>query len=425
MKIKATYLVVAFLVAACAFVAGAWYGFRGPATVTIVGAAGARETVDGNDPTHPAHAADAPAVESTASVRTMQVATDKQQLMGVQVKPVEKAVATHSLRLFGRVAPDETRIYKIDAGIDGVIREVSAVTTGSRVTKNQWLATYFSLESRLPAQAYLSALDVIDRAERVSEGPAQLKLADTSSQLSVERMKNVGMSPSQIEEVRRTREVPLTVTVVAPAEGFVLTRNVAPGQRFEKGAEWYRIADLSRVWILADVFQDDAQYVRRGVRATVSLPNQGTTLAATVTEVLPQFDAATRTLKVRLVADNPGYLLRPDMFVDVRVSVNVPATIAVPVDAIIDSGLTKVVFVDRGSGVFESRQVETGWRSGDRVEIVRGLTPGERIVTSATFLIDSESRLRPVMAASGDSSKTVGAHAGHGPAADPHAGHHH
>jgi YHS domain-containing protein len=134
------------------------------------------------------------------------------------------------------------------------------------------------------------------------------------------------------------------------------------------------------------------------VRARVSLPNQNKTLAARVSEVLPQFDPATRTLKVRLEADNPGYLLRPDMFVDVELPISFPPTIAVPVDAVLDSGPKKTVFVERGEGFFEPREVETGWRFEDRVQIVKGLATGERIVIAGNFLIGSESRLKEAAA---------------------------
>jgi YHS domain-containing protein len=185
---------------------------------------------------------------------------------------------------------------------------------------------------------------------------------------------------------------------MAPVDGFVLARNVSPGLKFDRGAEWYRIADLGQVWILADVFENEAQYLHPGVRARVSLPNQSKTFLARVSEVLPQFDAATRTLKVRLEAGNPGYLLRPDMFVDVELPISFPPTIAVPVDAVLDSGPKKTVFVERGEGFFEPREVETGWRFGDRVQIVKGLAAGERIVVAGNFLIGSESRLKEAAA---------------------------
>ena len=128
---------------------------------------------------------------------------------------------------------------------------------------------------------------------------------------------------------------------------------------------------------------------------------------ARVSKILPQFDACSRTLKVRLEADNDDYALRPDMFVDVECPVTLPPAITVPIDALLDSGLRKTVFVDRGNGLFEPRQVETGWRFGDRVEIVKGLKPGERIVVSGNFLLDSESRMRtevPKAAAAGQTA---------------------
>jgi Cu(I)/Ag(I) efflux system membrane fusion protein len=201
------------------------------------------------------------------------------------------------------------------------------------------------------------------------------------------------MTEHQLDEIRRTRQSPETVEIRAPEAGFILVRNLTLGQRFERGTELYRIADLSKVWILADVFEYEAQYLEVGKSVQGSLPNQKKTFQAKVSNVLPQFDEATRTLKVRLEADNPNYALRPNMFVDIELPVSLPPAVTVPADAVLDSGLKKTVFIDKGSGLFEPREVETGWRLGNRVEITRGLEPGERIVISGTFLIDSESRM--------------------------------
>ena len=422
---KATRTTLLLLVVAGVFLAGAWYSQRGAVSAAT---AGARKVLYYVDPMHPAYKSDKPGIAPDCGMElvpiyedanmggaasgasgppgTVSISPEQQQLLGVRVSPVEKIAGTHTLRLLGRVAADETRVYKLVAGLEGSMREVSPVTTGSRVEKDQWLATYFSLDSRIPVQAYLSALDVLDRAARVGEAPVQVKAADFGSQLSIERLKNLGMSTSQIEEIRRTREIPLTVKIHAPANGFVLARNVSPGQNFEKGAEWYRIADLSRVWVLADVFVNEAHYLRPGVQAQVTLAEQRQTFPAKISEVLPQFDANSRTLKVRLEVDNPGFILRPDMFVDVQLPISLPPTITVSADAVLDSGVKKTVFVDRGEGIFEPRSVETGWRLGDRIEIVEGLKPGERIVVAGTFLLDSESRMRLAAAGtSGASSK--------------------
>src|SRR5262249_47451362 len=160
----------------------------------------------------------------------------------------------------------------------------------------------------------------------------------------------------------------------SPANGLVLSRNVSPGQKFDRGAEWYRIADVSRVWILADLFPEDAKYLRPGQQARVTLRGGGV-YSARVSEVLPQFDPNTRTLKVRLETDNPGYALRPDMFADVDLKIDMGTGIVVSADAVIDSGAHKTVFVEVANGTFEPRQVETGWRSGDKVQIVKGLEP--------------------------------------------------
>ena len=207
------------------------------------------------------------------------------------------------------------------------------------------------------------------------------------------------MSPYQVAEMERTRKIPEVVEIRAPIAGFILYRNVSPGLRFDRGTEFFRIADLSRVWIQADIFETEAAYFKPGMRVKMELPYQKRTLYGEISPVLPQFDPATRTLKVRLEADNPGYVMRPDMFVNVELPVSGPPAIIVPVDAVLDSGLKKTVFVDKGNGFFEPRQVETGRSLGERVEIARGLMPGEKIVVSGNFLIDSEARMQ--QAASG------------------------
>jgi membrane fusion protein, copper/silver efflux system len=332
---------------------------------------------------------------SAAPPGAVMVSPLKQQLIGVRVSAVEQKAATTQLRLYGRVAPEETRVYTLNVGIDGFIRQISNVTTGSHVRKDEWLATFSAPEARLPIQGYLVALDVLDRETKGGAGGAALDSATSSVQQAVDRLLTLGMSSVQIEEVARSRQVPANIRVTAPEEGFVLARHVSVGQKFERGDELYRIADLRRVWILADVFGRDAESIRPGMEAAVSLPGRGRTLRGRISaDVLPQFDQASQSLKVRLEVENPDYLLRPDMFVDVGLPISFPAAIAVPIEAVVDSGVKKTVFVERSEGVFEPRHVETGWRSGGVVEIAKGLSAGERIAVSGTFLLDAESRIR-------------------------------
>ena len=325
--------------------------------------------------------------------RSMRIGRDAQRLVGVRVETVARAPHAETLRLYGRVAADETRVYRVIAGIDGYVREISSVTTGTQVEKGEWLATVAVPDARTAIQSYLVAVDARDQGTlRPADVPGTL---DDGLQQASDRLQALGMSRGQIDEIRRTRVVPSSIRLVAPAAGFVVARNLADAAKITTGEELFRIADLRRVWILADVPGAEADRLRPGATAEISVPGRGTTIHATVSgSVPPQFDAPSQTARIRLEADNPHAILRPGMFVDASIAAAFPATIAVPVDAVVDTGLTKRVFVERADGTFEPRAVETGWRFGDRVEIVRGLAPGDRIVVSGTFLIDSESRMR-------------------------------
>jgi Cu(I)/Ag(I) efflux system membrane fusion protein len=244
--------------------------------------------------------------ETRRPTGAVNVSAENRQRIGVTVSTVEKKSGTHALRLFGRVAADETKIYRLVAGMDGITRKISGVTTGSLVTKDQWLATFSAPELRAPLQGYLISLDVIDRQkEGGAQAPSQIKAAEESSRQALDRLLNMGISPAQVEEIRHTRETPTDLVITAPAAGMVVARTLSVGQRFDKGTEWFRIADLSRVWILADVFEQDARYIRPGQTARVTLAAGGAAMSARVSDILPQFDPGSRTYKVRLEMDNP------------------------------------------------------------------------------------------------------------------------
>jgi len=417
---KASTILLSSVLVAAGFGAGRWV--PGPAAPGP--GAGARRVLHYVDPMHPAYRSDKPGIAPDCGMQlepvyadggpatgaggasrpagTVTLGSELRQLQGVRIGLVERAPSTQLLRLFGRVVPDETRVYMINAGLEGSIRELSAATAGSFVKKNQWLGAFFSADIRTPLQSYITALDVQDQDpfQRAQNGVqvAAGTNANRSAQFSVERLKGMGMSARQIEEMRKKRDIPLTVDIYSPVDGLVLARNVTLGQKYDRGAEWFRVANLDKVWILADLLEGDAALVRPGATARVTVPGQAAAFTAVVSRVPPQFDPASRTMKVRLEVDNPGAALRPDMFVDVSLTVERPAATTIPVDALVDSGLRKTVFVERGEGTFEPRAVETGWRSGGRVEILSGLAPGDRIVVSGTFLVDSESQLKAAAA---------------------------
>jgi len=329
----------------------------------------------------------------------------RQQLFGIRVASVEKTSGTGKLRVLGRVVPEDTRVFKVDSGMNGFVRATFNDSVGELVQKNQKLATYYGSESLSVESGFLAATAGVnptnnkDGNRTLAYPGAVSKQGFSSVQGYSDRLRNLGMSDVQIEQMSQNRQLPESIDILSPVDGFIIARNISPGQHFDRSVEFYRIADLSKVWIVADVYGSEAQNLRPGTIARVTLADQGKTFAARVSSVLPQVDPMTRSLKLRLEADNPGLALRPDMFVDVELYASVPSGLTVPVDAVIDSGREQRVFVERSAGVFEPREVQVGWRSGDRVQILHGLTEGERVVSAGTFLVDSESRLKSVQAA--------------------------
>ncbi len=343
------------------------------------------------------HAA-APALPDGA----VQVSPERQQAIGVRVGVVSRVAGTRLLRTSGRVAPDENRTYPIVAAVSGWIREVESITTGDAVKQDQVLASFFAPEAEFKhaQQSYYTGIEAFYRMavtqpqpQSRSQSHASVRAAEAIDRMADE-LRTMGVSNAQLREMGRRRELVHDIRVESPVDGFVLKRSVSPGLRFDRGFEFYRIADLDRVWILADVYRDQLPFIRRGASARITTAEESRALAATVSPSEPIFDEATLTLKVRLEAANPRWALKPGMFVDVEFPVDFPPTLVVPADAIVDSGLRKTVFVDRGDGYFEPRLVETGRRLGDDVEVTEGLTAGERIVISGTFFVDSESRMK-------------------------------
>jgi RND family efflux transporter MFP subunit len=404
---------VAVCLAAGSFAGGTWWAHRSGAAH-----ANAHAATVYTCPMHPDYRSDHPGdcpmcgmrLEAVRADRTtggdaaartlpheaVQVSPERQQPIGIRVGVVSRSAGTRLLRTTGRVVTDENRTYPIVAALSGWIRNVESVATGDVVKKDQVLASFFAPDAQfeMAQQSYYTSLEMLYR-----EAGTQRQSHDSGRAVElIERvadgLRNLGVSNSQIREMAKRREVVHDIRVASPADGVVLTRSVSSGLRFERGFEFYRIADLNRVWILADVYRDQLPFIRHGVSARITTAAESHALSATVSPSEPIFDEATLTLKVRLDAANPRSVLAPGMFVDVEFPVDLPPTLVVPADAIVDSGLRKTVFVDRGNGSFEPRLVETGWRAGDDVEVTKGLTAGERIVVSGTFFIDSESRMK-------------------------------
>ena len=226
---------------------------------------------------------------------------EKRQTIGVRVGTVSKEPAQHTLRVLGRVAADETRLYRINATIDGWITKAYPNSAGSVVRKDEVLVAFYSPEFLSAGQALLFALSSKDRVQTTGrENPAQaaqLEQFEINLKQYRDSLRNLGMGDRQIEEMIRTRKYMENVDVTSPADGIILARNVSQGQRFDKGTELYRIADISRVWAMTDIFEKDRQFVKPGAEAAIIY--QGRRLTARMSDALPQLDAQSRILKAR------------------------------------------------------------------------------------------------------------------------------
>jgi membrane fusion protein, copper/silver efflux system len=430
MKAIGIFLLVAILLGA-GFAGGlAFMRWRGAQDAAAVSE---RKVLYWVDPMHPAYKSDKPGIAPDCGMKlqpvyadqgpvgggapvagpapegTFQISPEKQQLAGVRFGDVALEAQTETVRASGRVTVDETRISHVHSKIEGWIEKVNVDFTGALVQKGDPLVTIYSPELLASQQEYLLAI----KAQQVMSRGALPDSAGNSASMvdaSRRRLELWDLSAAQIDEIKNTGKPTRAITVYAPAGGFVTARNAFPNLKVAPETELYTLADLSRVWIMADLFETDVAKVRVGTMALVQVPTaNNAAFSARVTYVQPQVDPATRTVKVRMEADNPAMRLKPDMFVDVEMRMGYGARVTIPAEAVLDAGLRKTVFVDRGNGYLEPRAVETGDHVGDRVVVLSGLKPGERIVTSGTFLVDSESQLRPPTRSAA--------------APDPHAGH--
>ncbi len=419
MKRNSIFAAGTLILGMLAFAGGRWTG-RHPAQPTTAG----RRVLYWVDPMHPAYRSDKPGIApdcgmalepvyegdgaspaATLTAGTTSISAERQRMIGIRVETAGRSTGVREIRTTGRIIPDDGRVYRVQAGFDGWVEAIKDTPTGTLVKSDQVLATLYGPDIR---SAVLNYVGYIAGVQRVRQGMAQsdVKSFDDSLRVNEEQLRVLGMGEKQIQQINSSMHTTSSLDLVSPGEGIVLSRTISPHQRFEKGAEFYRIADLSKVWIVADVHGGDGEF-RPGAHVKVVVPELGKTVEATVSATIPLFDDASRTLKVRLEADNPGFLLRPDMFVDVEFETRMPAGLSIPSEAVLDSGLQKIVYVETGDGVFEPRHVDLGDSYGGRTLVVRGISEGDRVVVAGNFLLDSETRMRAGSQAGADAKETV------------------
>jgi RND family efflux transporter MFP subunit len=334
-----------------------------------------------------------PVYADSPPANSLQFAADRQQLAGVRYGEVEWTQSSDGIRANGRIVPNETLVTRIQARTDGWITSVAADFTGKPIVKGEPLLTLYSPELVAAEQEYLLALHARTLMQH-SSMPETASNNESLAEAARRRLQLLNLAPAQIEQVERTQKPIDSLTLYSPAAGYIMARNAFAGQRVTGETELYTLTDLSQVWVMADVFEADAPRIRPNQAARVTVAGETASHFARITYIQPQIDPVTRTLKIRLELANPKMQFRPDQFVDVAIDIADRPRLTVPAEAVIDAGTTKTVFLDRGNGYFEKREVEIGERFDDRVEIVKGLKAGDRIVVSGTFLLNSETQMK-------------------------------
>lgn len=348
------------------------------------------------------------------------------QNIGVRTTKAERRTFSRHVRTIGRIDYDEERLARLYPKVEGWIEKLYVDKTGQAVRRGDVLLEIYSPQIVAGQEEYLLALE---NAAALKDSPFA-EIRDGAARLAAaarERLTLLDMPAHQLEELERTRQVRRTLHLHSPFKGIVTYIGARAGQYVTPQTELYRIADLARVWVYVDVYEDDLAWVREGDAAemrVVALP--GRVFLGKVATIYPYLEAKTRTAKVRLEFDNPDRALKPEMYANVvlHASRQVDA-VTVPTEAIVRSGARELVFVVRGPGKFAPREVKPGVSSAGRTQILQGLEPGEEVVVSAQFLIDSESKLREAVAKMLEADKAAVAPAEEKatPSAHPHHQH--
>ncbi|HWG38779.1 MAG TPA: efflux RND transporter periplasmic adaptor subunit [Terriglobales bacterium] len=324
----------------------------------------------------------------------IRLSPERLQSIGVTFATAQVENVGDDLRVPGNVAEDEQLQVSVATRVAGWIQQVFVDATYQYVRRGQPLFTLYSPEVAATEQEYLLALG---NAKRLAASTVPGVAADAQSlaQAAAARLQQWNVPQAEIERVASSGKALPAFTVVSPAAGYVTVRNVLPNQQVEPQAELYRVNPLSPVWVFAQVNQNNLGRVRTGAPVTVTVDSYpGRVFAGRVEFIYPQIDAATRTARVRLVFDNPGRALMPGMFVNADLKLSFGRRLVVPTSAVLQTGTQAIAFVDEGGGRLSPRPLELGGQVGDLDIVLKGLKGGDRVVSSANFLIDSESQLQ-------------------------------
>ncbi|HWO99715.1 MAG TPA: efflux RND transporter periplasmic adaptor subunit [Methylococcus sp.] len=329
-----------------------------------------------------------------AETTTMTISPERLQEIGVRFEIAEKRPLTRTIRTVGRIEIDERRLANVNIKIEGWIDRLYVSATGDHVRKGQVLFTLYSPELVATQQEYLLALQSVRDLGR-SEFPEVAQGAQSLLEVTRRRLLLWDIPEHHIEDLERTGQVLKTLPIHAPMSGTVIERKALAGMYVRPGDQLYTIADLTSIWALADIYEYELPLIRVGQIADVTLSyDPQTHFEARVDFIYPTIDPQARTAKVRFKLANPEERLKPDMYANVELKIPLGTRLAVPKDAVLETGERRIIFIHHGGGKLEWRNVRTGLRADGWVEVTEGLEAGDHIVTSANFLIDSESQLK-------------------------------
>ncbi len=346
----------------------------------------------------PAGARAAPATSTVPGLAPVDLPPERVQVTGIRTAPVARARLGGEIRAVGSVVPNERGQAEIQTRVAGWVQTLVVNQTGDRVTRGQVVATIYSPDLLAAEQDLLNALRW-EHASGGDEHPATKGLPDDARA----RLELLGIARQDVDDIERTGKPLRELKLRSPVTGHVIQKNVVAGTYVQPGTPLLSIADLSTVWVIADVYEYEVARIHTGLAATLVLAAYpGERRPGKVTFVSPTVDAATRTLKVRVELPNPDLRLRPGMYGDVYITTDAIDALVVPKEALVDTGEMQYVFVAKDGGRFEPRRIRAGARSDDEVQILDGVSEGEIVVTTANFLIDSESRLRSAVRGDGN-----------------------
>jgi RND family efflux transporter MFP subunit len=338
--------------------------------------------------------ASAPAAKMEAPLVPVQLTNEQMNSIGVKTGVVEYKQLNDEIRAIGTVDVDERLQSSVQIRFSGYIRKVFANATYQYVRKGDPLFTIYSPDLVATQEEYLLAR----RNQSALGGSSVDGVATSASSLTTaaeQRLRQWDIPGSEIVKLQETGKALTELSINSPASGYVTERNVLPNMYVEPATKLYALADLSRVWVNAQIFQNDVGRLKRGDSSSITVDAYpGRTFQGRVEEILPQVDMTTRTVKVRLAVNNPGIALKPGMFVNVGLKSALGRQLVVPASAVFQTGLRQVVFVDHGNGSIEPKDVSLGARVGDDFVVLKGLQAHQQIVTAANFLLDSESQLQ-------------------------------